>query len=428
MRLEHRLKNLIKVGRLTVITPDDQALTFGEATPALEHDLVVQLYGKLTPFKLGWSPERELGEAYTDARLVMRRGSIADLMALIYLNQRLQPQAHGLMARLRQTLVASFEETKSTGGDRGAAILRHYGKNDVYRAFLGDDDPQFSVAYFDHPYTSMDRAQAAGRRHLAAKLQLQPGMTVLDPGCGWGSLAIWLARTFDVRVTGYTLSADQLLHAREAARKAALGDKVRIESGDFRAVGDTYDRIVVTGAFEHVGMPQYGAYFATLRDALAPDGVALLHSTGHGGPPRAMNPWVRKRLFPGSHVPALDAVVQAVEQAGLWISDVEILRLHGAETVRLWRENFAERRWVLARGEDDDQRHRAWGLFLAAAEMAFRYGDLFTFEAQIARTPTATPITRSYIEEAETALIAKEEHLMPAGKQRRGQEQKSKVA
>lgn len=426
MRLEHRLTELIKLGRLTVITPDDQALTFGETSPAPEHDLVVQLYGRLTPFKLGWWPERELGEAYSAGRLVMRRGSIADLMALIFMNLQLQPQSHGLMARIRQVIVAHFEESKTPGGDRGAAIMRHYGKNDLYRAFLGDDDPQFSVAYFDHPYTSLDRAQAAGRRHLAAKLQLRPGMTVLDPGCGWGSLAIWLARTFDVRVTGYTLSADQLLKAREAVRRAALSDKVRIEFGDFRAVGETYDRIVVTGAFEHVGMPQYGDYFATLKAALAPDDVALLHSTGHGGPPRSMNPWVRQRMFPGSHVPALDAVVQAVEHAGMWISDLEILRLHGAETVRLWRENFAERSW-LARGEDD-KRHRSWELFLAAAEMAFRYGDLFTFEAQITRTPAAAPITRRYIEEAEAALSAKEEHLMPAGKRGHGQTRTNKVA
>jgi cyclopropane-fatty-acyl-phospholipid synthase len=410
MRLEHRLRDLIQVGRLTVVMPDDDAVSFGPAQPAPGLDLVVQLHGGLTPFKLGWRPDRELGEAYADGRLIMVRGSIADLMELIYVNLARQPRPHGPFERLRRAWIASFEESKTGGGDRGAAILRHYGKEDLYRAFLGDEDRQFSVAYFDRPYATIDRAQAAGRRHLAAKLRLEPGMKVLDLGCGWGALAIWLARTFDVEVTGYTLSAEQLLHAREAVRRAALCDKVKIESGDFRAVGETYDRIVVTGAFEHVGMPQYRAYFDTLKAALAPDGIALLHTTAHGGPPRPMNPWVRRRLFPGSHVPALEVVVHSIEKAGLCITDLEILRLHGAETLRLWREALLQRQWLLT-GEDE-KRRRSWELFLAAAEMAFRYGDLMTLEAQIVRTVGTAPVMRADLAQAEAALEAKEAHLV----------------
>jgi cyclopropane-fatty-acyl-phospholipid synthase len=288
--------------------------------------------------------------------------------------------------------------------------MRHFGRDSLYAALLGDRDPQFSVAYFDHPYTSIDRAQGAARRHLAAKLNLRPGMRVLDLGCGWGALAIWLARTFDVEVTGYTLAAEQLLPARDAVRKAAMTDKVRIELGDFRAIEGRFDRIIVTGAFEHVGMPQYSDYFQAMEASLAPDGLALLHSTAHCGPPRPMNPWVRKRLFPGSHVPAIDVVLEAAEQAGLWVSDLEILRLHGAETLRLWRENLRDHAWRTLSNREGDP--RAWELFLSAAEMAFRYGDLMTFEAQLIRQVGAAPITRDYIEKAEAELQVREDHLV----------------
>lgn len=410
MRLEHRLKELLQVGRLTVLLPNHQALSFGASAPPTELDLVVQLYGLLTPLKLGWWPEWELGEAYADGRLVMERGTIAELMELIYLNLARRPRERGPFERLRQACIAFFEESKSQGGDRGAAIMRHFDKEDLYRAFLGDDDRQFSVGYFEQPNTTLDHAQAAARKRLAAKLRLETGMKVLDLGCGWGAMAIWLARTFDVEVTGYTLSAEQLIAAREAVRRAALCDKVKIESGDFRSLHETYDRIVVTGAFEHVGMPQYPAYFEALKTALAPDGVMLLHSTVHRGQPRPMNAWVRRRLFPGSHVPALGAVVHGIEAAGLSIGDLEMFRLHGAETLRRWREALQERQWLFA-GEED-KRRRTWELFLAAAEMGFRYGDLMTIEAQIVHPAGAEPAKRADLARAEAALETSEAHLV----------------
>jgi cyclopropane-fatty-acyl-phospholipid synthase len=412
MLLETRLKRLIVIGRLTLILPSGRLVEFGDSAPADHLDIVVRLYGAATAFQLGLDPERYLADAYATGRLCLERGSLSDLLELLFVNLARHPRANGWFEHLRYFFVARFEEAKTPGADRGAAIIRHFNKERLYDAFLGGGDPQFSAGFFDHPYTTVDRAQTAARRHLAAKLRLTPNLQVLDTGCGWGGLAIWLAQTFDVTVTGLTLSHQQLLHAREQVRRNALADRVTIEYGDYRSVRARFDRVVTMGSFEHVGAPQYGDYFRAVSSCLNPAGLALIHSTGRLGPPRALNPWVRRRLFPGSHIPSLSEVSKACQASELRAIDVEIYRLHGAETLRLWRQALSDKAWT---GVDDDgAQQRTWEFFLTASEMAFRYGDLVTFEALLTPAANAPPGTGDRFAKTEVRSMAGEQQAQDA--------------
>ena len=270
----------------------------------------------------------------------------------------------------------------------------------MYDLFL-DADQQYSCAYFIRPDDTLEAAQAQKQRHIAAKLLLdRPGLRVLDIGSGWGGLALFLARHFGVDVTGITLSVEQQRESTARAAAAGLSDRVRFHLRDYRQEGGTYDRIVSVGMFEHVGRGSYGAFFAKLRGLLREDGVALLHSVGDSAGPGPINPFIRKYIFPGADVPALSEVLPAVERSGVLVTDIEILRLHYAETLRCWRERFVADRAAAVRLYDE-RFFRMWEFYLALCEAGFRTRSSMVFQMQLARRLDALPLTRDYMLEAE---------------------------
>ncbi|WP_338143052.1 cyclopropane-fatty-acyl-phospholipid synthase family protein [Silicimonas algicola] len=278
-------------------------------------------------------------------------------------------------------------------------VAHHYDlSGELYDLFL-DEDKQYSCAYFSEPAMSLAAAQAAKKQHVAKKLLLKPDMKVLDIGSGWGGLGLTLARDYGARVLGITLSEEQLAVARSRAKAEGLEDRVEFRLADYRDVSGEFDRIVSVGMFEHVGVPHYKDYFRRVRDLLAPDGVALIHTIGRSRPPGATSPWIEKYIFPGGNIPSLSEMVSATEKAGLWYTDVEIWRIHYAETLRHWFERFtANRDRVL--DIYDERFFRMWQFYLAAAEMAFRHGRQAVFQLQLAKEQTAVPLTRSYMQTA----------------------------
>jgi cyclopropane-fatty-acyl-phospholipid synthase len=283
----------------------------------------------------------------------------------------------------------------------------HYDLSDqLYELFL-DRDRQYSCAYFRSPNDDIDTAQQNKKRHIAAKLLLRPGTRVLDIGSGWGGLALYLAGECGADVTGLTLSEEQFKVANRRAAAAGLADRVRFYLRDYREEGGCYDRIVSVGMFEHVGVNQYPVFFGKLRALLAPDGVALLHSIGRMDGPGATNPWLRKYIFPGGYSPALSEVVPHAERARLWITDLEILRLHYAETLRAWRGRFEHNRDRI-RALYDERFCRMWEMYLVGCELAFRRGGHLVFQMQLAKAIETVPLTRDYMLDWERARSLRE--------------------
>ena len=280
-------------------------------------------------------------------------------------------------------------------------VAHHYDLNGRLYSLLLDRDRQYSCAYFPRGDETLDQAQAAKKAHIAAKLLLdRPGLDVLDIGCGWGGMALTLARDYGARVTGITLSVEQLEAAKQRAKQENLDDRVQFELLDYRRLDRTFDRIVSVGMFEHVGVGHYEEFFRTVRRALRPRGVALIHSIGRSTGPGSTNPWLSKYIFPGGYSPALSEVLPAVEKSGLWVTDVEILRLHYAETIRHWRRNFTAKRDAIA-ALYDERFCRMFELYLASCEITFRRRGLMVFQIQLAAEIDAVPTTRDYMLEEE---------------------------
>ena len=403
MLLARLLSPAMTAGAFDIVGADGRRHRVGVGAPSL----ALRLHDKALHRELVMNPRLRFGEAYMDGRLSIEGGSIYDFLALLCSGPE---NVQGVLGSVREALAPALRLLQQSNPLRRSRrnVAHHY---DLSRAFFElflDRDLQYSCAYFPTPDTGLDEAQEAKKRHIAAKLLLQPGMRVLDIGCGWGGMALYLARTTGVRVTGITLSAEQLAVARERAEQAGLGDRVRFELRDYREMdgremNGRFDRIVSVGMFEHVGVPHYRTFFAKLRDLLAEDGVALLHAIGRSDGPGATNPWLRKYIFPGGYSPALSEVIPAVEKAGLWNTDVEILRLHYAETLRHWRERFLSQREE-ARAMYDERFCRMWEFYLAGAEVSFRYQGHMVFQIQLARSLGAVPLVRDYMVHSEAAL------------------------
>jgi cyclopropane-fatty-acyl-phospholipid synthase len=395
--LQYMLRRLIRTGRLKIIWPDGTAIQFGEAPKNDDDpDIIVRLKGALTPLKLAINPEFYLGETYMNGSLLVEHGTLWDLLDLCGKNLLRQDLARrGRFGRLVKNLIQRLRWPNSVLAAR-RNVAHHYDLSHLlYRQFL-DQDLQYSCAYFRHPHVSLEDAQRAKKRHIAAKLLLERGQRVLDIGCGWGGLALELARSEDVEVLGVTLSREQLSIAEQRARDAGLADKVKFELKDYREVEGKFDRIVSIGMFEHVGRRHYRTFFDAIRRLLTDEGVALIHSIGQMTGPEASNPWTRKYIFPGGYIPALSEVMPAIESTGLWITDLEVLRLHYAKTLRCWRERFTANASEV-RAIYDGRFCRMWEFWLAASEMSFRYRGMMVFQAQLARGVNTVPITRDYI-------------------------------
>jgi cyclopropane-fatty-acyl-phospholipid synthase len=399
--LQKTLDQVIKIGRLTVVTPDNTRWQFGEV-PAGEPqlDVVVRLKGALTPLKLATNPDLYLGECYMAGTLLIEQGTLWDLVDICGRNLARKPQFRGtwLAATAKAVLRRLLQYNPIQTARRNAA--HHYDlSSHLYQQFL-DTDLQYSCAYFRDPRLSLEEAQDAKKQHLAAKLLLQPGQRVLDIGCGWGGLALSLAQAERVRVVGVTLSCAQFTIAQQRARQAGLEKRVTFELRDYREIEGKFDRIVSVGMFEHVGTPHYTQFFDAVSRLLGDDGIAVVHSIGRKDGPDITSAWIRKYIFPGGYIPALSEVLPAIERTGLWMTDLEILRLHYAQTLRHWRERFLAKRRQFS--ELYDERFcRMWEFYLAISEMSFRYGGLMVFQAQLARGIDAVPLIRDYLFEHE---------------------------
>jgi cyclopropane-fatty-acyl-phospholipid synthase len=385
-----RLRRTLREGRLTVVFPGGSWVGLGDARAP--ETVRVRLADWRVAWRLAIHPDLAFGESYMDDRLILERGTIGDLLDLIGRNLALQPARRpspfaGLIRRLEQA------------NDRAAArrhVAHHYDLSlDLYRRFL-DEDLQYSCAYFERPGLSLEAAQAAKKRRLAAKLLLSPGQKVLDIGCGWGGLALTLAETADVHVTGITLSEEQLAVARSRAEARGLEARTAFRLQDYRDVEAPFDRIISVGMFEHVGAPNYQAYFCAISRLLTDEGVAVIHSIGRNQPAGRAQPWIAKYIFPGGYIPALSEVLPAIERAGLWVTDVEVLRLHYAETLKAWRARFAARRDEIA-DLYDERFCRMWEFYLAASETAFRQRGCMVFQLQLSKRVDAVPLTRAYM-------------------------------
>jgi cyclopropane-fatty-acyl-phospholipid synthase len=391
------LRRFIRCGSLTVTTARGRTCTFGDGTG---RPVAVRFTSAAAQRAALLDPELKLGEAYMDGTFVVERGSIAELLALLLRQERLGARNWAL-PRLLRYLFRRLQQFNLRSRSR-TNVAHHYDLDGrLYSLFL-DGDQQYSCAYFERPDQSLDDAQLAKKRHLAAKLRLTQGAAVLDIGCGWGGLALYLAEIAGARVTGITLSQEQYQRAQNRAQERGRQD-VTFKLLDYRDVNGRFDRIVSVGMFEHVGVSFYDTFFAKCAKLLADDGIALLHTIGRYSPPGITNPWIAKYIFPGGYIPALSEVLRAIERAGLIVSDVEILQLHYAETLKAWRERFLAHRDEVVRLYD--QRFvRMWEFYLACSEMAFRLGEMVVFQIQMSNHKGLTPPTRNYIAREEARL------------------------
>ncbi len=400
MLVAKMLNHLIRVGTLSVIDAAGRTHRFGTgAAPSL----TVRLHDKALHWKLFFSPELHTGEAYMDGTLTVEDGSLYDLLELLTMNMGAAGYHWYYRAVESVTrVVRRVQQFNPVRRARGNAA-HHYDLSDaLYDLFL-DANRQYSCAYFADGDEDLEAAQEKKMRHIAAKLLLKPGHRVLDIGSGWGGLALYLAREMRVDVTGITLSSNQLQASRARAEEAGLAGRVRFFLRDYREATGTYDRIVSVGMFEHVGIGHYRRLFTKVRDLLADDGVALLHTIGRCQGPQVTSPWIRKYIFPGGYSPALSEVVPVIEKSDLCITDIEVLRLHYAETLRHWRTRFLANR-DKAKALYDERFCRMWEFYLASSEVAFRHLDHMVLQIQLARRQDAVPLTRDYVTELERAL------------------------
>jgi cyclopropane-fatty-acyl-phospholipid synthase len=400
--LELLLKRFVRRGNLRLTTARGFVFAVGDGTG---NPVAVRFTSKSAQRGVLLDPELKLGEAYMNGTLQIEQGSIADFLAIV-LGQTADgmppnwAQPQWLLRYLHRRLQQFNPPTRAQRN-----VAHHYDLDGrLYSLFL-DADQQYSCAYFERPDQSLDDAQLAKKRHIAAKLLLNDNQRVLDIGCGWGGLALYLAEFCRSRVTGITLSLEQWQRASGRAIEKQLTGSTEFRIQDYRDINDKFDRIVSVGMFEHVGIGYYDAYFRRCAELLSDRGVMLLHSIGRSEGPNVTNPWIAKYIFPGGYIPALSEVLPSIERAGLLITDIEILRLHYAETLRAWRERFLAHREEAERIYDR-RFVRMWEFYLAASEMAFREQAMMVMQIQIAKRQDVVPITRDYILREEARLRA----------------------
>lgn len=397
--LDPILRNLITRGSLRVIDWRGESQTYGDGQG---DRITIRIHDQATAWRLLLNPQYEAGESYMDGRLTIEEGSLHDFLDLLFRSIGLDSLSYplsGLTERLRRVMRRIHQFNPGGRSRRNAS--HHYDLSDkLYDLFL-DGDRQYSCGYFITGKETLEECQLKKKRHLAAKLLIRPGDKVLDIGSGWGGLGLTLAADFGAEVTGLTLSTEQHIHSNLRARNAGLADRTRFHLRDYRAESGKYDRIVSVGMFEHVGVNHYGSFFRKVSELLKDDGVALIHSIGRPDGPGHTNPWIAEHIFPGGYSPALSEVLPAIEKAGLLVTDIEILRMHYAETLKLWRERFEEHRGEI-RKLYDERFCRMWEFYLVTSELCFRHQGLMVFQIQLAKRPDAVPITRDYITRFET--------------------------
>jgi cyclopropane-fatty-acyl-phospholipid synthase len=401
--LDRFLHSIVRQGHLIITYADGAKRTYGGGIGKPVH---VRFNASKAEWLVAYDPEFYLGHCYAEGMLDIVEGDMYDLLKTAFTGNpdgglRFKPWMK-LLAKIRYGF-RFFRENNVTSRAR-KNVQHHYDlTGELYDLFL-DADRQYSCAYFETPETDLEEAQLAKKRHIASKMVMnRPGLSVLDIGCGWGGMGLYLARNLGAKVKGVTLSDEQLAIARKRARDGGLDGDIRFDLQDYRHVEEKFDRIVSVGMFEHVGRPYYDTYFKKAAQLLKKDGVMLMHTIGRVDVPTATNPFIDKYIFPGGYIPSMSEVMTSIERSGLTITDVEVLRLHYAETLKAWRERFMARREE-AKKLYDEKFCRIWEFYLASSESAFRWQGLVVFQFQLAHDQQAVPLTRDYIQDAENCL------------------------
>ena len=412
MVLDLVLRRLIKTGKLTVTDWKSRVTHYGDGTGKSVH---IKFNTAAAARKMALDPDLQMGECYMSGEFEVIGGNLMDFLSLALLNAGLDGKSLADLNRsniVHDTLYKyrMARRRYDQRNDKARArqnVQHHYDlSGDLYDLFL-DKDRQYSCAYFEHDKQSLDDAQLAKKRHVAAKLNLKPGMKVLDIGSGWGGLGLYLAEMYGVDVTGVTLSEEQFKISNDLAKERGLSDKVRFLLQDYRTVDDKFDRIVSVGMFEHVGVARFREFFDKCAKLLKPDGTALLHSINRSDGPGATSAWIAKYIFPGGYAPSLSEVTPVMEKAGLYITDIEILRMHYARTLDLWRSRFMANR-DKAKALYDERFCRMWEFYLTVSECGFRFVGMNNFQIQFGLDQHHLPVTRDYILAEEAKLRIKE--------------------
>ncbi len=396
MLLARALDRLLTVGSLTIIGPQGAMAKAGGHTPG--PTATIRIHDQRTMRRILLNPRLAVGESWMDGTLTVEGCTLYDFLDVVTRNMAGLEASPLVRVSFQLQRLTRFLEQYNPIGRAQRNVAHHYDLSDaLYDQFL-DSDRQYSCAYFASPQATLEEAQLAKKRHILSKLNIAPHHRVLDIGSGWGGLGLYLAQQTGADVTGITLSTEQHQMSQRRAQDAGLGDRVRFKLQDYRQEQDRYDRIVSVGMFEHVGAAHYVEFFRKVRSLLTDEGVMVLHAIGRMEPPGGTNPWLRKYIFPGGYSPALSEVLAAIEKNRLWVTDVEILRLHYAETLRHWRQRFvANRDKVKTLANYDDRFCRMWEFYLTACELSFRWLDQMVFQIQITRRNDAVPLTRDYM-------------------------------
>ena len=389
---EDIIRAIVRNGTLHATLPSGRKVTAGSGSP----EITARITTTERIAKIVRDPDLGTGEGYMEGELVIEDDDLRGFMGLILGNMRVGNQhwiqrAHVNLGK-HWRRVSQFNPAKTSREN----VAHHYDLSaELYDIFL-DADRQYSCAYWTSDDITLEQAQLAKKRHIAKKLLIEPDMTVLDIGCGWGGMALTLAEEFGARVVGVTLSEEQHSLATRRVAERGLQDRVEIRMQDYRAVPETFDRVVSVGMFEHVGVPHYDEYFAKVRDAMTEDGIALIHTIGRLNPPGITSAFIDKYIFPGGYIPSLSETAAAFERQALDQMDIEVWRLHYAKTLRAWSDRF-EAKIDRVRDLYDERFCRMWRYYLVASEMSFVFGHQVVYHFQLAKRKDAVPITRDYL-------------------------------
>ena len=394
MQLARFLNKIFKKGGFILIDANGNQFIIG--TPASEQPIKVKILDKKLHYKLLFHPDLYLGEAYTDGQLIIENGTLTDFLDLALMN--IGRSEFNIISYLINKFRGSYRYLTNFNIIKKSKmnVSHHYDiSDDLYDLFL-DPKRQYSCAYFKNDDDSLETAQNNKIQHIIKKLNIKPNQKILDIGCGWGSLAMDIAKSAQCEVTGITLSENQFNYCVKKAKELNLENQLTFKLMDYRELNEKFDRIVSVGMFEHVGRKFYNKFFKQIDNLLDKDGVSLIHTIGSVNPPRDPHPWITKYIFPGGYTPSLSEVTTPIEKAGLIVSDIEVLRLHYAHTLRHWKENCIKNKEKII-SMFDERFFRMWEFYLAGCEMAFKWGDQVVYQIQLTKNYTSTPVTRDYI-------------------------------
>ena len=394
MNLINFLNNLFKYDGFVLIDSSSKKYVIGK--PIKENPIIVKLLDKNLNYKLLWNPDLYFGEAYMNGSLIIENGTLSEFLEIALRN--IGRSDINIYGKILNTIKGTFRYL--TKFNKGLVsknnVSHHYDiSENLYDLFL-DANRQYSCAYFKNENDTLEQAQENKMNHITKKLNIQANQKVLDIGSGWGTLAIHIAQKTNASVTGITLSENQLAYSKKKAKELNLGNQVEFKLADYRELNEKFDRIVSVGMFEHVGRKFYRKYFNTVSKLLNDQGIALIHTIGSSNPPRNPQPWITKYIFPGGYTPSLSQIARPIEDSGLIISDMEVLRMHYAHTLRNWKERFLSKKTTVLE-MFDEKFFRMWEFYLASCEMAFKWGDQVVFQLQLTKDNISAPNTRDYI-------------------------------